>query len=1764
MIEGRGTRTRARRVNTPTESPFQQQYTRYDEHTMTPPYTSQQSSARSHLPSTLLPWMAPPSNTVGGVRNDTANIMYSLPSPFVAPLVSYDQVVPNFMSKHLRTHCDRLVERGVIPPQYGDDAARIAQHAPLHDRWNMNRYSASSASPAVCAEMQPSANEAFAAVVMADVSGYSKLTSVLAERGPTGAELLSKAMKGYLDKIIKIVLTNGGDIVKFAGDAVIFYWRMELQTSEETSKSPELDRRKGELIYKAALCCSMLLENLGSYNVSIPDCDTKKLMIHLGIGGGAVYDVCVGGPPGRWEHFIAGDAVTQLATVLDAAKPGQLAISHTSLRYLAEVVETRSIGVEGYDKRCITVRSMATAQRKVPPPRPVEGEDIDLWDITAKHANMALYEQFISHPALFKLQSDLTQSKVFRIQSHLSDLMSLHELRQVTTVFIKLGGKFASFSDPVQALDDAQLAMTVVQEAMKKYEGSLRQFHVDDKGAVILCFFGLPPLAHENDAPYGVKAALFIQESFRGKFKFSIGVTTGVVSIGGVGSAVRTEYAVMGDSINMAARLMCLPTAAASVICDERTFALAEQDIFFEHLGVASVKGKANLIWTFRPILARPDGGNGSPFRQTPREICGRVLEKTAIIDAISNHVAGEPPGVVVLESDAGQGLSTLVKYTRLEAMERGCHVCVGNAAEMEKYTPYYVFRDVLCDLLAMIESSVRNGKDGLKIPFVSHKPSFAIPSDSVSAQFATSRDGDNPHFRNIVQRKIDRKSIFEDDAVHPFYHRPKQSEMKHGYLNIIASNDSLVNAIKADLAPSNSCIDDDDTDSDDASEGTGAEVASASNIRTLEGHLGPVKRTAQVKFCNRVKSCLQKVGENPDLAPLLDEILPANFGQSEFVSSLSPKMRAKELAEMLRRMVNVLTETNPVVFTFHEVQWMDCLSWELVWEILHNCPRALVMIFSRVEKYYENDDGKIHLGRLRKAPRAVYIEMGGLSQLDTEKMIASTWSGNPCKAISSAITDSVYKRTNGNPLYIRSLTAALKDSGLWRISDDGTLRTEQGDADFEKLVLGFDLQSIITAQFDRLERNFQLFLKVASVLGQRFLLDDVLVFLSDLTGFADRFSKKEPGKIAKTVDAMDKYGFLTRPEGDQESLFFQFKSAVIHRSIYGMMVLSQRQQLHLNIAQYYEQIINDDNRHRLLIPLYEHFAETDDRQRLEKLKYLEAVCRFYYRKHSTADAIKHYNLLLVQANALERDRNMRVYEPCIRATWLRELGESYFARQEFEKAGEALVKSLTVLGHSTVSGGLGLALKVERAKRKRSKLEKAEAKAKFRSAQSVIIESKSTNRVGPMALDENAQFDRGESVTQLSALLMGPKWNSAYEVRRTYMLLARLYLQTGDTEKHCSAVFAGLNLSEGPFPRDSLHTNFVAMAGLLYWTRDGDMKTARLFMNHALNQDVAISDLSARSMVMWCGARFSYLTGDYAAALRQADQLLSLGHSLGDWFLREEALRLKALVTYEEGPRSMAMAASQEFYMTAVQENRPLGILWGCLNMLKCLLAGQSTGEEMADLCRLCRQEIAPPVPAWASHPALGVVKASILAECDRRLGMDVAIEPFLMEIHKHAKQLKQSHWYVVVGLHQFSTFMYAAYENGAFGSSSPQARRLATTLLADLCRALKPMSKACLSVEPLRYILKGLRSMILNRPAEAMRKWVRALRSEGAREQAYVVATIYWHLARYAPVLDAAAQERYLEKARLGFKKVAAAYELSQLAVVAKRVATAKPPTV
>lgn len=108
------------------------------------------------------------------------------------------------------------------------------------------------------------------------------------------------------------MVEHGGDVIKFAGDAIVFCFR----TASDDA------HWRGEYVLEACECCLDLLKKVGRFPIAIPGIDITHLTIHLGVGAGTVYDVQVGGPPGRWEHFIAGEGLNQLAIVLDLAKPG--------------------------------------------------------------------------------------------------------------------------------------------------------------------------------------------------------------------------------------------------------------------------------------------------------------------------------------------------------------------------------------------------------------------------------------------------------------------------------------------------------------------------------------------------------------------------------------------------------------------------------------------------------------------------------------------------------------------------------------------------------------------------------------------------------------------------------------------------------------------------------------------------------------------------------------------------------------------------------------------------------------------------------------------------------------------------------------------------------------------------------------------------------------------------------------------------------------------------------------------------------------------------------------------------------------------------------------------------------------------------------------------------------------------------------------------------------------------------------------------------
>ena len=132
----------------------------------------------------------------------------------------------------------------------------------------------------------------------------------------------------------------------------------------------------------------------------------------------------------------------------------------------------------------------------------------------------------------------------------------LTELRPVTALFIGFDG-IDYESDP-QAGKKLNDFIQQVQSILEQYEGTFIQLTIGDKGSYLYAAFGAP-IAHEDDSSRAVYSALNIQKiaSNLGYItQLRMGITHGTMRTGPYGSETRRTYGVLGDEVNIAARLM--------------------------------------------------------------------------------------------------------------------------------------------------------------------------------------------------------------------------------------------------------------------------------------------------------------------------------------------------------------------------------------------------------------------------------------------------------------------------------------------------------------------------------------------------------------------------------------------------------------------------------------------------------------------------------------------------------------------------------------------------------------------------------------------------------------------------------------------------------------------------------------------------------------------------------------------------------------------------------------------------------------------------------------------------------------------------------------------------------------------------------------------------------------------------------------------------------------------------------------------------------
>eukprot|EP01083_Nonionella_stella_P082342 227281_1 len=481
--------------------------------------------------------------------------------------------------------------------------------------------------------------------LFADISGFTNLTEKLsALPGTLGVETLADEINNYLTQIIKQIVGSGGDIFKFAGDALLCLWppdKQELENSDNLMDA--VNQNLPTKVLRAIRCALDIQKNLGEMSkCGVPE---LTLRVKLGIGVGIVDVLVVGGVFGRFENLPAGTAFFEAFNCENDCKPQQVIISQQCYemvkQHIADCEEVGDIG--NYMVKKIKFR--------IGKKRNVMG---------AKDVNLANCGK---DDALFKKFSRYIPSAVVP-HLRMPEQAWVGELRQVTIMFLSLPFNATDIknigSSGSKVLKDIHDSIRSLQTTIYKYQGSLNKFLVDDKGSTVMAVFGLPPVAHKNDAERAVMAALDLRKNFKVRYTknllgllqgitanktqaeydrdknkklkkkkngkksapkskkkknaIAIGITSGIVYLGLIGGAgSRREYSVLGDKVNLAARLMGLSKKDSAlygeIAVDEsiKSKVKLKNLIDWKFIKTCKVKGKKQMVNVYQPIPLKYD-----------------------------------------------------------------------------------------------------------------------------------------------------------------------------------------------------------------------------------------------------------------------------------------------------------------------------------------------------------------------------------------------------------------------------------------------------------------------------------------------------------------------------------------------------------------------------------------------------------------------------------------------------------------------------------------------------------------------------------------------------------------------------------------------------------------------------------------------------------------------------------------------------------------------------------------------------------------------------------------------------------------------------------------------------------------------------------------------------------------------------------------------------------------------------------------------------
>lgn len=502
----------------------------------------------------------------------------------------------------------------------------------------------------------------YGSVLFGDISGFTPLAEALARTHGLrrGAETLTRLLNDLYAQLIGDVESQSGSVVGFSGDAITCWF---------AAGGASADANLGDAPRRALAAAAAMQQTVRTFAAHQP------LAIKITIASGRVHRCTVGDPAIQLLDVLAGAAVDRMALGEQWAGRGETLVDEATwhARERPDAAAWAIWNEEGGARFATLVQS---TRKTLTAALPLFLPEVDAsaW----------------IHPAIAPLLRD-------------GEARFLAELRPATALFVRFGGINFETDPDAPARLDAYIRW--VQRVIQGYEGLLVQLTTGDKGSYFYVAFGAP-IAHGDNAARAVATALDllnVPAALAHIGPVQVGISSGMMRIGAYGGPTRCTYGVLGDDVNVAARLMSLAAPGQILVTAAVADALGGVMVL-EPLGARTVKGRAQPVAIFA-VHGRSEQPAASLGRLYAEPLVGRADELApllAVLEGLASDGERHPGHILIIEGPAGIGKSHMAAALVQRAGALGLVVIPAACQSTARDIPFFAARQMLRALLGL------------------------------------------------------------------------------------------------------------------------------------------------------------------------------------------------------------------------------------------------------------------------------------------------------------------------------------------------------------------------------------------------------------------------------------------------------------------------------------------------------------------------------------------------------------------------------------------------------------------------------------------------------------------------------------------------------------------------------------------------------------------------------------------------------------------------------------------------------------------------------------------------------------------------------------------------------------------------------------------------------------------------------------------------------------------------------------------------------